>query len=297
MAPTDLPGPSNRPLLVTGVPRSGTTWLARQLAGSPGAALTGREPMNPHPGQYALGGTIDAWARLQHPTSRQERALRRAYRGLTPRLYGRYGHRQWAAPWPGTRIVVKDPFAVLSIGAVRRVTGALPVLVYRHPGAVLASYRRMGWSPDVTEIMAAVPGARASGAGLPGEAPVLAWFWATLNDVALADLADIPDAVVVAHEELAAGGEDAMARLFLACGLGRPPRSGAGGPTREPARPGRAARPGPNARGKTLHRLDRPASEVAGAWRSGIGEDDLAAMDALVGPTLAALRSRQLDLA
>ena len=32
---TDVEG---EPILVTGVPRSGTTWLARLLAGSPGTA-------------------------------------------------------------------------------------------------------------------------------------------------------------------------------------------------------------------------------------------------------------------
>ena len=57
-----------RPILVTGVPRSGTTWLARLLAGSPGTALAGREPMNPRGRQYALGGTLTGWARLSDLT-------------------------------------------------------------------------------------------------------------------------------------------------------------------------------------------------------------------------------------
>ena len=48
------------PILVTGVPRSGNTWLARLLATSPGTAMAGREPMNPRGRQYALGGTLTA---------------------------------------------------------------------------------------------------------------------------------------------------------------------------------------------------------------------------------------------
>jgi Sulfotransferase family len=354
MALVHLPTRGRNPLLVTGVPRSGTTWLARQLAGAAGTALTGREPMNPHEGQYALGGAIQAWARLVRPTPAETRALRRAYRGRTPRVYGRYGSRQWAAAWPGTRLVVKDPFAVLSVAAVHRVTGALPVLVYRHPGAVLASYRRMGWSPDVREILAAVPDARdsfpgdpvahrdrapadngpgvnvvdngpgvnpvdnapvdnavdnavgdgADAAGDGADAAVLAWFWAVLNGVALADLADVPGAVVVSHEELAAGGAEAMARLFVACGLRRPGPGqetsvlaggdGAGGSVAP--RGGRVPKARTNQNGKTLHRLDRPAGEVATAWRSAISPDDLAAMNTLAGPTLAALAERRLDL-
>ena len=44
------------PILVTGVPRSGTTWLARWLARGGGMALTGREPMNPEATSTDLRG-------------------------------------------------------------------------------------------------------------------------------------------------------------------------------------------------------------------------------------------------
>jgi hypothetical protein len=295
-----------RPLLVTGVPRSGTTWLARQLAGARGCAMTGREPMNPQPGQYQLGGTLDAWTRLATPSGRQVTALRLAYSGLTPRVYGRYGHRQWAAPWPGTTIVVKDPFAVLSVRAVVDVTAALPVLVYRHPAAVLASYRRMGWSPDVAEVSAALAPyegapydglpAAPEGGGVHDDPRSMAWFWSVLNAVALADLAAVGGGVVISHEELASGGADALGTLFEACGLDRPaadeadpdspPRTEAEEPVPTPARDAEADR--------VLHRLDRPSGEVATAWRSGTDPAELEVLDALTGPTFAALQAARL---
>jgi hypothetical protein len=284
-----------RPLLVTGVPRSGTTWLARRLAGAPGCAMTGREPMNPRKGQYRLGGTLHGWARLQTPSRRQVLALRLAYEGLTPRVYGRYGHRQWAAPLPVTRTVVKDPFAVLSIAAVVRATSAVPVLVYRHPAAVLASYRRMGWSPDVEEVSAEVsqelwisPVPEDTDAD---DVRAMAWFWSTLNSVALRDLADVDGAVIVSHEELAAGGEGALRTLFGACELtwpmGEPPRRPEDMPTtsRRPVDSGTA-----------LHRFDRPSDEVATAWRSSIDEGDLGVLETLAGPTFAALQAARLRL-
>jgi hypothetical protein len=284
-----------RPLLVTGAPRSGTTWLARQLAGAPGCAMTGREPMNPKPGQYRLGGTLEAWTRLDLPTRRQRSALRLAYAGLTPRVYGAYGHRQWAAPWPGTRTVVKDPFAVLSVGAVVRETAAVPVLVYRHPAAVLASYRRMHWLPDVAEVATAlegydgVPPPPAGGSG--GDTEAMAWFWSALNTVALHDLASLDDGVVVSHEELAAGGSAALRSLFDACGL-VPPTSK---PTQAP---GSTARTHPDdTHGGVLHRLDRPSDQVATAWRASVGADDLAMLDELAGATHAALAEARLRLA
>jgi hypothetical protein len=284
-----------RPLLVTGVPRSGTTWLAQQLASAPGCAMTGREPMNPKPGQYRLGGTLDAWARIEAPSSRQLLALRLAYAGLSPRVYGRYGHRQWAAALPFTRTVVKDPFAVLSVAAVVRATSALPVLVYRHPGAVLASYRRMRWSPDVAEVSAAVSSevglAPAPVGAATDDARTMAWFWSTLNAVALRDLSSSAGAVVVSHEELAAGGVDALRTLFDACGLGWSAQPGQA--TRETVPPaGRMAEEA----GQTLHRLDRPSGEVASAWRSAVDDVELGDLEEQAGATLADLQAARLVL-
>ncbi|MGL5828208.1 MAG: hypothetical protein ACRC0L_01405, partial [Angustibacter sp.] len=164
----------------------------------------------------------------------------------------------------------------------------LPVLVYRHPGAVLASYRRMGWQPDLAELRAAL------GSDGPPEAkdPVadLAWFWAAINDRALSDLADIPGAVVVSHEELAAGGAAAMQRVFQALGLPwtSATASAVGGPDRAPERA--------NASGQTLHQLGRPAAEVAHAWRATVADDELAPLEAGAGATMARLAARRLDL-
>jgi hypothetical protein len=268
--------------------------------------MTGREPMNPQPGQYRLGGTVDAWARLATPGRRQVTALRLAYAGMTPRVYGRYGHRQWAAPWPGTTIVVKDPFAVLSIRAVVDVTAALPVLVYRHPAAVLASYRRMGWSPDVAEVSAAVaPFDDLPVDGLPavpgGEAPddprSMAWFWSVLNTLALQDLAAVGGGVVISHEELASGGADALGILFAACGLQGPAAAEADAGTDPQASVGPAgpAEPvGDASSARVLHRLDRPSGEVATAWRSATDPAELEVLDALTGPTFEALQAARL---
>ena len=217
-----------QPILVTGVPRSGTTWLARLLAQAPGTALAGREPMNPRGRQYALGGTLDGWARLRRLTPRQRLLLRAAYRGWNPMVYSKYGTRQWAGPLPGTRVVVKDPYALLSMPAVTAATGALPVLVYRHPGAILASYRRVTWRPRLDElaVITRSPEVRALGLDLPdvpeGSDPITAAemgvFWSVLHELALHDVA-ASGAVVVAHAELASGGEAAGRGLAERLGL------------------------------------------------------------------------------
>lgn len=272
-----------RPLLVTGVPRSGTTWLARLLATAPGTALAGREPMNPRGRQYALGGTLDGWTRLREPTPGQVRRLRAAYRGLNPWVYSRYGTRQYAAALPGTRLVVKDPCALLAIAPVAEITGAVPVLVYRHPGAVLASFRRMGWRPRTDEVRALLPDLAPS----DDPAAELAGFWAALHTAALEDLRQVPGALVVSHAELAHSGAAGGARLFASLGL-RPSARTAAELTKQGSRVKVAA--------GQLHDFDRAPAAVAEAWRKELPASDLDTVERIAGPTLAALELRRLQL-
>ena len=282
-------------ILVTGVPRSGTTWLARLLAQAPGTALSGREPMNPRGRQYALGGTLHGWTRLTRLSAGQRRRLALAYRGLNPLVYSRYGSRQWAAPLPRTRVVVKDPFAMLSIPAIREQTRASVVLVYRHPGAVLTSYRRVGWTPDLGELQAVIEDVRNAGGPqlpdlpLPGSttpAEEMGRFWSALHDLALADTADEGhDVLVVPHE--AVSTDPLLARTLVdRLGLGWSDsleaelsrRGGAGGPTDPQA----------------LHNFDRAPAQVAQAWRARLSSDEIEQIEEVTASTRARLHQAGL---
>lgn len=283
-----------RPIVVTGVPRSGTTWLARVLSTSPGTALTGREPMNPRGSQYGLGGTLRTWAQLTDLTRRQARLLSLSYRGLNPFVYSRYGQRQWLAAAPHVRVIVKDPFAMLSLPAIVTATAAIPLLVYRHPAAVLASYRRMGWTADLDEISAVLPHVLASLPELPTpdddvavDAVVMGRFWSALNTQALRDLDTMESAVVVSHEEVTSGGARAIQRLFELLGLRwnsevarrlASPRLAAHEPTTNPA---------------ALHNFARAPESVLNAWRTTISETDLTVVERLTRSTIEALDSRR----
>lgn len=286
-------------ILVTGMPRSGTTWLARLIATAPGTALAGREPMNPRGRQYALAKTLRGWVELTAPTAKQQRALRAAYAGRTPWVYSRYGRRQWAAPLPWTTLVVKDPFAMLSLPAVIRETGARPVLLYRHPGAALASYRRMGWTPDTAELAPVVAAHRArlgtsppaAGAAETGAAAEMGRFWADLYEIALDNIAALDGVLVVSHEEIAGGGPVAGARLFGELGLDWPAEAAAelaaesGGPTASTAGT------------RALHdNLARAPREVAEAWRAALTAAELEIIEAVTAPIRARLDEVRLRL-
>jgi hypothetical protein len=269
-----MTAPTRGPVVVTGLPRSGTTWLAQQLASSPRTAMTGREPMNPRGRQFALQGSVSSWVRLDRdPSPRQLRTLRRVYRGWEPRVYSRYGVRQWAAPMPWVRVVVKDPFALLSLPTIVQATGARPVILYRHPAAVLASYRRLNWLPDVAEIAAlGLPNAGPSSpAPANDDVSAMGWFWATCYATVLRDLPKLPDALVVDHAALAAGEDTALAELAAVLGIRdlRPHRA---------SRRVHGDRPTPR-----LHDLDRRPAMVAEAWRHQVSPDEIARIEACAG--------------
>ncbi len=279
------------PILVTGMPRSGTTWLARLLSCSPGTALAGREPMNPRGAQYALGRSLTGWTRLEDPSPRQCRQLRATYQGLNPLAYSRYGKRQWAGPLPWTRLVVKDPFAMLSLPTLQTVTGALPIIVYRHPGAMLASFRRVGWTAQPREVLAAVRSSRSlvlaggeSGSWPDDELGAMGTTWSTLYQAAVTDAGSLSACVIVSHEELAAGGPSAARRLFEACSLDWDDSAA------------RLFTVGPAGAGESsaLHNFDRTPAEVARAWRDKVDADEIARLEAGAGDVLHELETRRL---
>lgn len=287
---------ASAPILVTGVPRSGTTWVARWLAGGEHMALPGREPMNPR-GGYALGGTLDGWARLTTLTPRQSRAVRASYRGLNPWVLSRYGHRQLSAALPSRRVVVKDPFALLSLPALAAATGAHPVVVFRHPGAVLASYRRMGWSSDTEEVQSLLEQARADGMDVadlpraPGDSPeAMGRFWATLHDIALwdCDRAGLAP-TIVSHAELATSGHDGGRVLCDHLGVTWTEEMAA-----ELDREGGAGTSSTD--GDSLHRFDRSPVAVADAWRAQVDPEEIVTVERVTAATRARLDSSRLRL-
>jgi hypothetical protein len=199
------------------------------LATARDTALAGREPMNPRGRQYALAHTLSGWTELTGLTGRQHRALTAAYRGHNVMVFSRYGRRQWAAPLPWTRLVVKDPFAMLSIPVVVQAVACTAVLVHRHPGAALVSYRRMGWTPDLDELAPVVTAhrRRMGGESRPalahrgeiGEVEAMARFWSALYEIALDNCTELHDLLVISREELAGGGRAATEQLFRALDL------------------------------------------------------------------------------
>lgn len=282
----------NEPILVTGMPRSGTTWLARLLSSVPGTALTGREPMNPRGRQYALAGTLSGWARIDTLSRRQRRALVTSYAGINPLVYSKYGQRQWAAVLPRVRVIVKDPFAMLSLPAVQEATRARPILVYRHPGAALTSYRRMGWSPDLDELGPIVAGFVRTHGPVTGVEPLprganldevdaMAWFWNCLYGMALHDRASAEHSLVVSHSDVAQGGTAYAQHLYATLGL----KWGEQAAGHLRVQDGDQHSPDVT----TLHNFNRPPERVAHEWEDKVTTSERARIEELTAEVLSLL--------
>ena len=160
------------PLLVTGLPRTGTSWVGKMLEAS-GEVVYVNEPMNPghppgrspgvlnasvtHQFQYIAPGNDDAWRRAFSDTLalryrlgaevRRNRGvydLARAAKYVTAFTAGRLR---------GRRALIDDPFALLSTSWLVQEMGCQAVVLVRDPVSVVGSWRSLGWSVHFHELL------------------------------------------------------------------------------------------------------------------------------------------------
>lgn len=147
----------NRPILVTGSHRSGTTWVGKMIASHPHVNYV-QEPFNPqypHPGSPVryyfehvtpetapqfrayLDGLMRSpanwWAQVR------ARPQPRPIVGATLRTF-----RAWWRRITGCRPLLKDPIALCSAEWIARTYDADVVVLIRHPAAFASSLKRLG---------------------------------------------------------------------------------------------------------------------------------------------------------
>ena len=159
-----------RPILVTGMHRSGTTWLGHMLCAG-GSLIHIGEPLSVLNRQTILKSKVDRWYTyigednedlyLRHyqdavtfrPHPIQD--IRRARLG-SPRDPIRIPKR-WASlvlgRVQGRSLLIRDPFSVFSLGWFARRLGFQIVVIVRHPLAVVASLKRLGYAFDFGNLL------------------------------------------------------------------------------------------------------------------------------------------------
>jgi hypothetical protein len=155
---------------VTGMHRSGTTWLGAMLSAS-GQFIDVQEPLNVRNRQTILRSRVKHWYTyicdsnedLYLPFYRDALAFRmhpvydiKRMRLGSPRDPVRIPKR-WASFVVGRvqrrRPLIRDPFAALSIEWFSRRLGVDTVAIVRHPVAVVSSLKRLGFTFDFTNLL------------------------------------------------------------------------------------------------------------------------------------------------
>ncbi|GAA1648765.1 sulfotransferase domain-containing protein [Nonomuraea maheshkhaliensis] len=229
-------------VLVTGLPRSGTSWTGKMLAAG-GDLVYVNEPLNPqhppgrcpgvlsaqvtHRFQYICDDNSDLWL----PAFRDTAALR--YRWLAElranrspydlaRLL-RYGTAFALGRLAGRRALLDDPFAVLSAGWFARRLGCRVIALVRDPVSFVASWERLGWTvyfhelleqpllvrdhPELLELRALV--------GSQDRLAKAAALWRVTRAI----LERTPGILVTSYESLAADPVPAFRHLYAYAGL------------------------------------------------------------------------------
>lgn len=155
-------------VLVSGMHRSGTTWVGNMLAASKQVAYIS-EPLNvwhrpgvlraatPHWYTYICNDNqieyLPAFQELlqfNYHTSSELKSIK------SLKDFGRMC-RDWYVFWNGRRHIqiplIKDPFAVFSLEWFGKTIGSRIIIIVRHPAAVASSLKKLGWDFDFRDML------------------------------------------------------------------------------------------------------------------------------------------------
>jgi len=219
----DLAAAQGRPILVAGLARSGTTWVASVLRRSPGVRYL-HEPFN---ATNVIGAARLSWRHLPQGAADSEfdDHCRRAFAGRVEGPYvrgDRVRRRNEPRWWPG-RVLVKDVDVCLALERVQEILAPRMVVVIRHPCAVAASWSRLGFQVDgILDRLRAQ--ARLMDGPLAPFAHLFArrrgfWqgmglLWGVCHRILYEQLARNPEWIVVRHEDYCLAPEERFRELF-----------------------------------------------------------------------------------
>lgn len=159
---------NNRPILITGAHRSGTTWVGRMLAADPRTAYIS-EPLNVHHRPGVFRAPTQHW--YTYITGKNETNYLPAFHELLNFQYhlwleikslrstkdflrmGRDFHIFFKGNLQGQRALIKDPFALFSAPWFHEKLNCHVVITVRHPAGFAGSLKRLGWTYDFRNLL------------------------------------------------------------------------------------------------------------------------------------------------
>jgi hypothetical protein len=236
-----MPASHNRPILVTGSQRSGSTWVGQMLASHPRVVYFW-EPFNPmvprSPVKYwyhhvtedegeRFHAFLEPYLAFRYPwwAAIRERVHPRRIVGATLRTA-----LCWWRRHTGCRTLMKDPSALFSAEWLASTYGMDVVVLIRHPAALVSSWKRLNWhvflgdlwqqprlmedylEPFHEEIRRCVE----RPPDLIGQAML---FWRIIHHVVLRFRLAHPDWIFLRHEDLSRNPLDEFEKLCGNLGL------------------------------------------------------------------------------
>ena len=242
---------SGPPVLVTGLPRSGTSWTGRMLAAG-GELVYVNEPLNPGHPPGRSPGVLNATVthRFQYICRDNEAPWLTAFADTVALRY-RFGAelRRNRSPYDlarmakygvaftlgrllGRRALLDDPFALLSAGWFHDRLGCRVIVLIRDAVGFVGSWQRLGWTIRVEELLGqpclvrdhpcvARLDALAGSADRVAKAAAL---WTTAREIVTAVARDRPAIHLVHYEDLVRDPVGGFRDLYDQCGLAWTPR-------------------------------------------------------------------------
>jgi hypothetical protein len=240
-------------ILVTGAPRSGTTFVGKMLC-LPKHMTYIDEPFNFQTGLQGIRqpllyldqntseindhyldlmrnllqgrGRFQASLLPRHPTFLKtagrrlfgsKKQLRYQLDSLDPRR---------------TRFLIKDPMACFAAGYIQEQLGLHTIIIIRHPASTIASYKRLRWHyklSDLTsqpELMDRYLEPILGALKLDSLTPIQAWayLWLSVYTVLDANLQQFPNIESITHEQLSQAPVRKLSEMYDHCNLKWSPR-------------------------------------------------------------------------
>jgi len=158
----------NKPILITGAHRTGTTWVGKTLARTRGLTYVS-EPLHLGHSPGVFNAEVPAW----YPYLCEENAelylrpfedllnFQYHFRAAFENAHGlkdagkiiRDGTRYLLADLQNSSPLIKDPFAVFSVPWLQKEFDLQVVVMIRHPLPFVSSLKRLGWSFDFANLL------------------------------------------------------------------------------------------------------------------------------------------------
>ncbi|MEL7108097.1 MAG: sulfotransferase [Pseudomonadota bacterium] len=290
---------AHKPILITGCPRSGTTFLGSVFEASKDCFEI-YEPFNSDftyhlalPTRFyrienretlEIRRQTDQLVELSTLSGRIKKLPRgaidrfRAQKDTSSALALKKLVQRTARFISANRVVIKDPVAFFSSAWISKTYGSKVVIMFRHPGGVVSSYLALDWEPETPEIIEhTMPETRARlrdeiarWEAAPEDrvgALILQWKIFTIETMALARAN--PDWHVVSHEHLCDQPNEVFAELFEAFGLELSAQ------VKEKIRESTTAENVVDPKKHIQHNLNRSSKTLKNAWKNRLDDETI----------------------